>query len=181
MVTDDSLKSGVTNIWNITKVFVLLQFNNTENKETRVINLYSWLLSNCNKKKTFVIYHILCSPDFNESSISIFKLLFNYYGHNLEMIFYNMGNHFMNRKDSRHSQTTYYRILTPLFIDSDRIIHLDGETMTFSDLNEMFTLDFNDNYILGFYDVNANGVDNLGIKSSIYIVKTISIIANNLI
>ena len=85
------------------------------------------------------------------------------------MIFYNMGNHFMNRKDSRHSQTTYYRILTPLFIDSDRIIHLDGDTLIFSDLTEMYYLDFNDNYILGTYDVFSFGVDYLGLKSQIYI------------
>ena len=148
---------------------ITVSLNNNENyKYILYVSIYS-LLSNCNKKKTFVIYHILCSPDFNESSISIFKLLFNYYGHNLEMIFYNMGNHFMNRKDSRHSQTTYYRILTPLFIDSDRIIHLDGDTLIFSDLTEMYYLDFNDNYILGTYDVFSFGVDYLGLKSQIYI------------
>ena len=33
----------------------------------------------------------------------------------------------------------------------------------------MFNLDFDDNYILGFYDVNAAGIDYLGIKSNVYI------------
>ena len=80
-----------------------------------------------------------------------------------------MGNHFLNRKTERYPQATFYRILTPLFIDSDRIIHLDGETLTFSDLSEMFNLDFNGNYLLGFYDTYAAGIDHLVIKSNIYI------------
>jgi len=142
--------------------------NNHDYKFITLVSLFSVLL-NCNKTKTFVIFHILVTPDFNESSVTIFKSLFKKFSHNLELIIYNMGNHFLNRKTERYPQAAFYRVLTPLFIDSDRIIHLDGETMTFSDLNEMFTLDFNDNYILGFYDVIAHGVDNLGIKSSIYI------------
>ena len=63
----------------------------------------------------------------------------------------------------------YFRLLAPVFINSDRLIHLDGDTLTFSDLNEMYNLDFNDNYILGIYDILADGVDYLGLKSKIYI------------
>ena len=33
----------------------------------------------------------------------------------------------------------------------------------------MYNLDFNDNYVLGFYDLLVDGVDYLGVKSSIYI------------
>ena len=80
-----------------------------------------------------------------------------------------MGSLLMNRNSRRCSRATYYRILTPLFINSDRIINLDGETLTFSDLSEMFNLDFNDNYVLGLLDRISNGVDYLGIKSNIYI------------
>jgi lipopolysaccharide biosynthesis glycosyltransferase len=36
-------------------------------------------------------------------------------------------------------------------------------------LNEMYSLDFNDNYVLGFYDIISDGVDYLGLKSDIYI------------
>ena len=142
--------------------------NNHEYKLVTLVSLFSILL-NCNKKKTFVIFHILVSLDFNESSVTIFKSLFKKFSHNVEIIIYNMGNHFLNRKTERYPQATFYRILTPLFIDSDRIIHLDGETLTFSDLSEMFNLDFNGNYLLGFYDTYAAGIDHLGIKSNIYI------------
>ena len=33
----------------------------------------------------------------------------------------------------------------------------------------MYNLDFNDNYVLGFYDILSDGVDYLGLKSNIYI------------
>ena len=130
--------------------------------------MYS-ILFNCNKEKTFIIFSLLCSSDFNEFSSTIFKSLFKEFSRNVEIILYNMGNHFINRSTPHYPQAAYYRILCPLIIDSDRIIHLDGDTLTFSDLNEMYNLDFNDNYILGNYDVISNGIDYLGIKSNIYI------------
>ena len=133
-----------------------------------MVSMYS-LLFNCNKSKTFIIYHISCTPDFNEASIEIFKSLVKKFPRNVEIIIYNMGNHFSNRKNKRYSQAAYYRILTPMFIDSDRAIHLDGDTLVFSDVNEMYNLDFNDNYILGIYDYFSNGVDYLGLKSKIFI------------
>ena len=105
------------------------------------------LLYNCNKDKTFIIYHILCTPDFDFASIRIFFKLVKKFSSNVEMIFYNMGNNFIKYKKSFYSQATYYRLLVPIFIDADRIIHLDGDTLVFSDLNEMYNLDFNDNYI----------------------------------
>ena len=62
--------------------------------------------------------------------ITIFKSLFKKFSRNVEIIIYNMGNHFLNRKTERYPQAAFYRILTPVFIDSERIIHLDGETIT---------------------------------------------------
>ena len=80
-----------------------------------------------------------------------------------------MGNLFLNNKTPRYPSSAFYRIVTPIFIDSDRIIYLDGDTLIFSDLNNMYNLDFNDCYILGIYDFNSDGVDYLGLKSNIYI------------
>ena len=143
--------------------------NNDKNyKYVILVSIYSVLL-NCNKNKTFIIYHISCSSDFNGTSVDIFKSLLNKFSHNVEMIFYNMGNLFENRKNYRYSEAAYYRLVTPVFINADRLIHLDGDTLTFSDLNEMYNLDFNDNYILGIYDILADGVDYLGLRSEIYI------------
>ena len=33
----------------------------------------------------------------------------------------------------------------------------------------MYNLNLNDNYILGLYEINSNGLDYLGLNSSIYI------------
>jgi lipopolysaccharide biosynthesis glycosyltransferase len=80
-----------------------------------------------------------------------------------------MGNIFKNRKNCMYSEAAYYRLMLPFIVDEERILHLDGDTLTFSDLNELYNVDFNDNYILGFYDYWSWGIDYLGIKSKIYI------------
>jgi lipopolysaccharide biosynthesis glycosyltransferase len=127
-------------------IHITVSINNMKNyKYILYVSMFS-LLSNCNKDKTFIIYHILCTPDFDLSSIPIFLSLVKKFSHNVEMIFYNMGNNFIKYEKSFYSQATYYRLLVSLFIDADRIIHLDGDTLIFSDLNEMFNLDFHDNY-----------------------------------
>ena len=58
------------------------------------------ILKNCNKRKTFIIFHILCTHDYEESSTIIFKSLLNKFYKNVVIIFYNMGNHFINRRQS---------------------------------------------------------------------------------
>ena len=148
---------------------ITMSINNNQNYIYIVyVSIFS-LLFNCNKKKSFIIYHILCSHDFKESSIEIFKPLLKKFSKNIEMIFYNMGNLFMNINGNGLPSPTFYRIFAPLIIDSDRIIHLDGDCITFSDLYQMYSLNFNDNYVFGIYDVIPDGIDYLGIKSNKYI------------
>ena len=148
---------------------ITMSINNDINyKYILLVSMFS-LLSNCNKEKSFIICHILCTPDFDATSVTIYKSLFKKFSHNFEIIFYNMGNLFSNRKNARFSEATLYRVLAPIFIDSDRLIHLDGDTLVFKDLNEMYNLDFNDNYIFGMYDFLSYGVDYLGLKSNSYI------------
>ena len=48
-----------------------------------------------------------------------------------------------------YGQVTYYRLLTLSFIDSNRILYLDGDTLVFSDLYDVYNLDFND--IINFF------------------------------
>lgn len=127
------------------------------------------VLINCNKNKTFVTYHFLCTPDVKNNTISILKSLMNRYSTNLEMIFYDMGNTFINHIPFRLSQSTYYRLLAPIIFDIERIIFLDGDTLGLKDLSEMYQAEFNENYVLGFLDIATNGVDHLGIKSEKFI------------
>ena len=127
------------------------------------------VLINCNKYKTYLTYHILCAPDLTESSLSILKSLVYKYPLNIEIIFYNMTNNFKQLYNFRISQAAAYRLASPIIIDEDRIIHLDGDTLTFKDLTKMYKLDFNTNYMIGFLDLLSEGVDYLGINSKTYI------------
>ena len=152
---------------NKNNIHICMSFNNRYLYQ--ILVSITMVLENCDKNNTFVTYHILCNPDVKNTTLSILKSLIYKYYSNLEMIFYDMGDNFKNRNDLRLSQSAYYRLLTPVIIDIDKIIYLDGDTIILKDLNEMYQLPFNDNYILGFLDVLSNGVDYLGIKSERYI------------
>ena len=132
------------------------------------VSIYS-ALNNSNKNKTTLVYHILCPNDIKKRNIYKLKSIINIYPTNLEMIFYNMGNLFHKYKNNRFSEVTFYRLISPLFIPLDRIIYLDSDVLIFDDLQEMYNLPFNNNYVLGFLDLLNYGVDYLGLISEKYI------------
>ena len=127
------------------------------------------VLRNSNKNKNTIVYHILCPEDFRRGNINKLKSLLHIYPYNLEIIFYNMGNLFSDYKRNRFSEVTFYRILTPLFIPLEKVIYLDSDVLAFGDLEDMYHLQCNDNYVLGILDLLSNGVDYLGLKSEKYI------------
>lgn len=127
------------------------------------------ILFNCNKNETFIKFHILCTPDVNDTTILKIKSLMKQFPENLELIFYNMGKNFISKKDNYRSQATYYRLILPIIINSDRIIYLDGDTLSFKDLKEMYNSNFDDNYVLGFLGFVSWGLDYLGIKANNWI------------
>ena len=69
------------------------------------------ILFNCNKNETFIKFHILCTPDVNDTTILKIKSLMKQFPENLELIFYNMGKNFISKKDNYRSQATYYRLI----------------------------------------------------------------------
>ena len=75
------------------------------------------ILINCNKNKTFIIFHILCSPDIEKLSIIKIKSLMKSFSSNMELIFYGMGNNFHEKKNLSLSQATYYRLLIGLMLE----------------------------------------------------------------
>ena len=126
-------------------------------------------LKNSNKNKYNLVYHILCSGDFNNENINKIKSLLIRYPLNLELIFYDMNNIFKQFKNQHFSQVTYFRLFTPIFIPLNKIIYLDSDVLILSDLIEMYQAQLNNNYILGTLDVYSGGIDYLGIKSDKYI------------
>jgi lipopolysaccharide biosynthesis glycosyltransferase len=127
------------------------------------------VLSNSNKHESFITYHFLCCYNVTENTLSKIKSFLNHYPLNLEIIFYNMGNTFINLENTRLTQVAFYRLFLPILINIERILYLDGDTLTFKDLREMYNLDFNDAYIIGTLDYFSNGVDYLELKSEKYI------------
>ena len=127
------------------------------------------VLKHSNKNTTTFVYHILCPENIKRRNLNRLISLLDDFPTNLEMIFYNMGNLFSEFKDNRFSVVTFYRLLIPLFIPVEKIIYLDCDVLAFEDLEEMYNLKFNNNYLLGFLDILSYGVDYLGLKSEKYI------------
>ena len=86
-INNKNLKENKTNI------HISMAFNNIY--LFPVLIAIESVLTKTNKDKTFVTYHLLCSPDVTEITISKLKTLMNRYSNNLEIIFYGMGNSFI--------------------------------------------------------------------------------------
>ena len=72
-----------------------------------------------------------------------------------------MEDKYKNANDKGHITTpTYYRLsLSELLPDLDKIIWLDGDTITYTDLKEMYDIDMEGYYYKGFLDDNVDAVD----------------------
>ena len=106
-------------------------------------------LDNNNKSNNILVYNLLLSYNFNKTNIEIFESLKHNY--NVLINYYIIPHIFKNFK-RWHSGTYchYYKILIPMiFSNLKRIIYLDGDTLIFTDLLEMYNLPFHNNYILG--------------------------------
>ena len=126
-------------------------------------------LRNSNKNRTTLVYHILYSKDLRKKYINDIKSLLYLYPTNLVLIFYSIGDCFIQFKKQQYSQVTYYRLISPIFIPLDRIIYLDCDVLIFKDLYELYKTPLNNNYVLGFLDIISNAVDYLGLISEKYI------------
>ena len=127
--------------------------------------IYSTLISmtsaleNNDKEKNILIYHLLLSNDFDMKKISYFESLkkdyefiFNYI--KIPPIF-----KYITKKWKR-TETVQYKLLIPLlYPDISRMIFLDGDTLILKDISEMYDLNFNGNYVLGYPFHTADSLD----------------------
>ena len=66
--------------------------------------------------------------------------------------------------------STYYRLKLPILCSNiNRIIHLDADIIVLKDLLELYTLNFENKYILGRLDVKVKELDSLGLYTDSYI------------
>ena len=79
--------------------------------------------------------------------------------------------------DSHISTASYYRLsLSDLLPSLDKIIWLDGDTLTLHDLGEMFNIDMHGYYYKGFLDDQPDTMDYFGINNDHYICAGVMLI-----
>ena len=116
-------------------------------------------LENNDKNKNILIYHLLLSNDFDMNKLSYFESLKKDYEFILNYIKIPSIFKYITKKWKR-TETVQYKLLIPLlYPDISRMIFLDGDTLIFKDISEMYDLDFKDNYILGYPFHTADSLD----------------------
>ena len=104
-------------------------------------------LENNDKDNHLLIFYLLLSNNFDDNKLEIFESLKSKY--DVRINYYYITNYFNRLIKWRGSNAIYYKLFIPiLFPYIERMIHLDGDTVVFKDLWEMFNLAFNDNYYL---------------------------------
>jgi len=170
-------------LWIILCYLLLISSQKLLKKRRNIINL-SFTINNNYTEKLLIplistlensanntIYHIfiLVGEDFEKKN----ELLL----YNLETIYYNCFIHIINlHKEFENVYksfldiTVYYRLKLPEICENiTRIIYIDCDSIILKDLNELFTLNFGGNYILGKLDIFPDELDrfNIYIKNNI--------------
>ena len=142
-----------------------------------LVSMASGLYNN-NDKENVIVYHLLCSHDFDNNKFEIFNSLKKRYEFSLN--YYIIPNFFKNFKRWVGATiTVYYKMILPLlFHDLERIIYLDADTLIFKDLYEMYNLPFNGNYVLGYPFHDSNKIDKY-VKNATYYINGGVILFNN--
>jgi len=136
---------NISNLNNKNPINISLSLDNSLVYPTLVV--MSSCLENNDKENHIIIFYLLLSNDFDDKNLEIFESLKESY--DVRINYYYMVNYFNSLKKWKGSNAIYYKLFIPiLFPYIERMIHLDGDTIVFKDLWDMFNLPFNDNYFL---------------------------------
>ena len=116
-------------------------------------------LENNNKEQNLLVYHLLLSNNFDMRKISYFESLKNDYDFILNYFKIPPVFKFIHKKWKNTDTVEYKLLLSLIYPDIPRIIFLDGDTLIFTDISEMYNLQFNDNYLLGYPYHTADSLD----------------------
>lgn len=125
--------------------------------------------SNNNETQNILVYYLLLNHNFDKSKIKILESLkINY---TVKINYYIIPPMFSRLKRwTEGTDCIYYKLLLPLILpNAKRLIFLDCDTLIYKDLSEMYNLDFNGNYALGYPFHNPEMLDKWGIKVIQYI------------
>ncbi len=123
------------------------------------------IMENANKNTKYDFY-VMHPPEFKTENKEKLKTLEEKYSRcHINLI--NMGSQYKNANDKgRITTPTYYRLsLSELLPEIDKIMWLDGDTLTFHDLNEMYKIDMEGYYYKGFLDDNVNAVKSFDVDN----------------
>ena len=116
-------------------------------------------LENNNKEQNLLVYHLLLSNNFDMRKISYFESLKNDYDFVLNYFKIPPVFKYIHKKWKNTDTVEYKLLLSLIYPDIPRIIFLDGDTLIFTDISEMYNLEFNDNYLLGYPYHTADSLD----------------------
>lgn len=124
-----------------------------------MVSITSILLNS--NKSTFIQFHILIGNDVkNKNKKKIFSL--KRLNKNSNFLFHHVGNNFNGWIHGKKKLTvaSFYRsIAAELIKNVDKIIYLDGDTLTFGDLSEMFKLNMDNFYFRGIREILPKGIE----------------------
>ena len=119
------------------------------------------MLKNSNQRTKYN-YYIMHSPDFSEENKNLLMNLEEQYN-NCRIYLINMGEKYKEAAQNKKITTpTYYRLSLPIILPYlDKIIWIDGDTMTYTDLKELFDLDMKNFYFKGILDETPEAIDHI--------------------
>ena len=125
------------------------------------------LVSNANVNTFYEIY-ILHSPDFTENSKYFLNSVKRKHPDRCSIQYINMKNKYKGLPcNYKIKIPAYYRLsLQDILLNVEKIIWLDGDTLIFEDLKELFRLNMKGNAILGFLDNRPDALKSFGLKNA---------------
>ena len=165
LITKNNIHKEVDIPVNSTKFQISIAYS-TDNKflYPTLVSITS-LLENIKYNKTFYDIYIMITDDFENKNKNILESVEKRYPRQCKINFIEMGNMFNEQKVLPASK--YYRLALPVKLPNiNKIIYLDGDTMIFEDLTELFNLNMKGYYILGFLDSIVSDVEKYGIKNA---------------
>lgn len=133
-----------------------------------MVSITSILLNS--RKTTSLYFHILIGKDVEIKNkrriVSLTKLKNNSY-----FTFYDVGKNFIGWKHGKKKLTvaSFYRMIAAELIRNvSKIIYLDGDTLIYDDLNEMYNLNISNLYFKGIREIVDNNLE-IGMDKNKYI------------
>ena len=111
------------------------------------------------KESSFYEFTILVPDEIKQENINRFEIFKNSYENKCSVNLIKMGNVYSDCFTKIWGEAMYYRLSIPYILkDADKAIYIDGDTLVRHDLQEMYNIDLENNYVGGVPDPAYNRV-----------------------